>query len=99
MGVEQVLARSAGHLGHITVNPRRGGRGTLSSGSGMGTSRSERLGLLYVARQRDEVQGPAPGLDNLPVDALSRHSPDRLNTSNDCPKRARLYRGSWLIVK
>jgi len=32
-------------------------------------------------------QRPAPGLDNLLVGVVSRHSLDRLNTSNDFPKK------------
>ena len=40
-----------------------------------------------VGKKKGGGQGPAPGLDNLPVGAVSRHSLDRLNDLPPPPKK------------
>ena len=55
---------------------------------------SETFGYLkypFCMQQGERGQGPVPRLDNLLVSAVSRHSLDRLNTSNDFQKRG----GGW----
>ena len=42
-------------------------------------------------------QGPALGMDNLPIDTVSRHRLDSLNTSNDFQKK-RMEQGSHGLI-